>query len=174
MIFYIIMENIKNNDVINNIYTSYGPLIGKACENTNNYLAPNLETDNILNNMPEIPVIDIINKIPINNIDIIKNIDIVNEQIGSSNINQGLKIFGYNMSMWTLIFIIIIIVSFIYFIYKYIFSTDDIVTYEKKNSKIENNKIVTEDLLSKSTKSTKSTESDSSNESSDESNSSKT
>ena len=32
----------KNNDFIENIYTSYGPIVGKMCENTNNFINKNI------------------------------------------------------------------------------------------------------------------------------------
>ena len=46
------MQEYKSDEFINNIYSSYGPIIGGACKNTNNYIKKNL-IDNIIENSIE-------------------------------------------------------------------------------------------------------------------------
>ena len=133
------MENINqhiNENVINNIYSSYGPLVGKACENTNkifyndiNCMSPKQEIKlsehaleinnqtNIIQNAGSIPLID---EKPI-------------ETVISSS---GYNIFGYTFSLWTLILLIIVISCVVYFIYKYFFTKNELVTYKKIDNQI--------------------------------------
>lgn len=215
------MENISD-DFIGNIYTSYGPAIGKICENTNNIL----NTKNIVNsltssdinvyselekvNSPLIPKltekISQNNNVGFNleinnskgsktvgegksNINIIKktggsksqsqsqslskdtslkskdtslksndfisgmgNETVVNgvgneistgtENNSSNNdsyFNYKVGIFGYKISIWIIILILLVLICIGYFVYKYFFtSTKNLVVYKKNNDIIPN------------------------------------
>ena len=42
------MGDINLENLINNMYSSYGPITGKLCENTNSYIKKNI-TENLFN-----------------------------------------------------------------------------------------------------------------------------
>ena len=150
----------KNEELINNIYSSYGPVIGKACENTNKFMTDNF-MENINNSIKNIETNNILPDLSSN---IILNNNIIGgEQIISTNIddssgyfNYKLHLFGYELSIWTVLLILTALTCVIYFIYKYFNrSNKDIITYQKNNDKLDNK---LNDLSNKS-------EEDSSNES---------
>ena len=129
------MEN--TNQYINDIYSSYGPIVGKACENTNKIFYNDL---NFISPKQEIKLSD--HAVEINNHtniiqnDIIQNAGSNNAIIDEKSIQtisspDGYVIFGYSLSLWTIILILIVVSCIIYFIYKYFFTKNELVTYLK-------------------------------------------
>ena len=83
------MENISD-DFIGNIYTSYGPIIGKVCENTNNILNAN----NIVNELTssDINIYSSLEKRNLNNLSGITKVPLTNSielNLKNNNINSS-------------------------------------------------------------------------------------
>ena len=177
----------NNENIINNIYSSYGTMIGKVCETTQKDYCDTFVSDVIKNDIsipqninfskPAIPTKIIDTGIPKE----IKNIENINNIIGgsvnsesiqnSSNIdenNNGINIFGYNISTWTFILIIIIICIVLYFIYKFFFTNSNYITYTKLNNKSSND-ILSKNKILNNKKSTDNFSNSSSDDSSDDS-----
>lgn len=150
------MEN-KSDDFLGNIYTSYGPMIGKACENTNMLLnTNNIEslTSSVVesfksNKISQEPLLEIKNKTvkimydkQLNNDNLNIQTEIINNDIIDTNtsyslssiLNYKVSIFNYEISIWIFILIIIIILCIIYFIYKYCYLSNNFIFYKKKSS----------------------------------------
>ena len=134
------MEN-KNEDLINNIYTSYGPVIGKICENTNN-------TNNFLNENVIDSITKSVEKIEKVIDDSINNLNFKDQNFNDQNdinyydylfFNYKLNILNYDISIWTLLLILIAIGCILYFIYNYTLKSSSNNIYYKKNT--ENNSI---------------------------------
>lgn len=200
------MENKKNN--LGDIYTSYGPFVGKICENANTQLCQDKIIESLTSsltekstnlNYPEINKINYTNSTTYANLNAntnqksnsnIKINDNLNLEIkeslfegGSNKNDENTGFFGYKVSfgnfkisIWILILIIIVILCIGYFIYKYWYSKNTIVSYVKNDSvnlfeKKKNNDII-DDMTSKSSdNSSSNSSSDSSSNSSNKSNS---
>ena len=206
----------KNTEIINSVYNSYGPMIGKICENTNNFMKENflenpipsfieetkISMQSISNiqsvpnvqsipSIPSVPTVqfnpvpqihqvnplpktqslsktiessatNILNSKSINNIsnntsvstgldpvlDIKNNLEsnfselkseVIEEATGGSVtvpvtgsfLSKKIKIFGYNISIWMLILIVILVACIVYFIYKYLWSPKKLLNYTK-------------------------------------------
>ncbi len=180
----------KNNEFLTNAYNSYGPIVSRVCENTNNFIKENfLEninknvgfeepkinvptvqfnpvsqvhtitstqplnipmSTNIPTNIPtntqvNIPQPTNLNN-PVNPINMqggnieSKNLPELNSEIieeqstTTSFLSSKIKIFGYELSIWMLILLVILLICIIYFIYKYLFSSNKLVNYKKNES----------------------------------------
>ncbi len=230
----------KNNDLISSMYNSYGPIVGKVCEKTSNFMENNLLDNNVQeqitlsydgpkinfvptnNVLPEslaiqstksVPVLSSntpVNQVSIPNVESghvptvkFSNVNQVHEisnrvtenQVTStkskssshnnSNTNsdgsrfknentniflpavkeklvggneekmdgnvpieheekniieksttffsQKYSIFGYELSLWMIILILVLVICIIYFIYKIFFSKDKLISYQKNN-----------------------------------------
>ena len=168
------MESISDN-VIENIYNNYGPVIGKVCENTNNKLLNNIietiKSENILTNIGKTFVKEQYNNLPESNLtnSLVNQVVLLKDNVSSPElnikggnqlnnsivtnelllaeqpniINQELQledeyfynykvnIFNYKISIWILILVLIVITCIGYFIYKYCYSSSNILNYKK-------------------------------------------
>jgi len=212
--------DIKKNDFMGDIYTSYGPFVGKICENTNTQLykdnnitesltsliseksisenSLNLNINkidfdkyspkqpinlNTVNTNVKIPKISKMSKqdiifldntlktggnnnvnVNVNEIELLSN-DVSNEE-SCGYLNYKISIFNCKISIWILILILLVIICIGYFIYKYWYLKNNIITYKKNshnshnshNSQNESNE--SNDILTEKLSSTTSSESD--------------
>lgn len=209
----------NSDEILENIYTSYGPTIGKICQNTskilnnNNYvnsetsptaivnsLSKNISnfqdnfsggtlpiqtsnqiTNEIINKVQTHIPTEIVNQVPVSNhvivpnqvpvsnevsnlsrriikleplmnkeiiekIDISKNIkpnknisfNVPNQSVdenleSTSYFNYKVSLFGYNISIWIILLIILIVLCIGYFIYKYCYCTNNFISYKKND-----------------------------------------
>jgi len=190
------MENNSDNKIIDNIYTSYGPMIGKACSNTNffdniqnndsvtsyisevNNLSPLLNNNSVTSpkEIYKIKNSPIISKLKPNNASqqninpkttnikleelsnnksnliklskkSLKTSDVSfpltkNNRIDQNNeteesteyfFNYKVGIFGYKISIWVLILILIAFICIGFLIYKYCYLPNNIVSLKQIN-----------------------------------------
>lgn len=149
--------NIKKNNLIDDIYTSYGPFVGKICENANTQLqqdniiesitsSPIHNSNNISNHLSpmkpdnhnkitkSITTIKIGGDVNKQNTDISTKNNLINEE-SSSFFNYKISICNHKISIWILLLILLVVICIGYFIYKYWYlKNTSIITYKKTNS----------------------------------------
>lgn len=154
--------DIKKNNFMEDIYTSYGPFVGKVCENTNTQLYKDNIIESITSSISESSINK--NSLKQKSINLLvpdnpKNNYIYSKKSGgvlsetksqsqsqsqlnnnieeetSNFFNYKVSIFSYKISIWILILILLIVICIGYFIYKYLYlKNTNIITYKKNLS----------------------------------------
>lgn len=164
----------KKNNLMGDIYTSYGPFVGKVCENTNIQLHNDNIIESITSSISSKPVtispIEDGLKRPSNNFvspikmthktggnmkiggDIKKTLDDINisqknninDDESTSFFNYKISIYNYKISIWIFLLILLIVICIGYFIYKYWYLKNTSIITYKKTN-LDNDKILTEE-----------------------------
>ena len=147
------MDNKKNN-FVGDIYNSFGPFVGKVCENTNTQLYKDNIIESITSsvNNSSSPLHNSNENEQIN-FDIktggesnyLEQNNVLNEEESTSFFSYKISIFNCKISIWVIILILLVVICIGYFIYKYWFMKDSstLITYKKNvvnssNEQLEN------------------------------------
>ena len=107
---------------------TYGPLVSKTCNEISNKLL-----GDVLSPVLDIKIesIDVLkpNSI-VNVIDSVVNNDVIT---GGSTFNYTYDILGYQVSIWIIILITLVVACLCYYIYKYVIHKNNIIDYSKIN-----------------------------------------